>query len=62
MHMANLEYLKTHLAKQEYIEGPQATANFERLAKAVFRAKKRVVSPSAAPKAKTSRKSGKGQA
>ena len=56
------DYLETHLAKHEYIEGPQATKNFERMAKAVFRAKKRVVQASAAPKKKTLRKSGKGKA
>ena len=56
------DYIETHIAKHEYIEGPQATKNFERLARAVFRAKKTVVHASAVAKKKTSRKSGKGKA
>ncbi len=56
------EYLDRHLWKHEYIEGPEATANFVRIAKAVFRAKKTTASPSAAPKkAALKRKSGKGK-
>ena len=34
------EYIETHLAKHEYIEGPQAAADFERLARKVFQATK----------------------
>ena len=41
--MMKHDYIETHLAKHEYIEGWQATANFERLARTVFRAKKTVV-------------------
>jgi len=34
----NHEHLKTHVEKYEYIEGEKARENFERVAKAVFRA------------------------
>jgi hypothetical protein len=34
------DYIETHLAKHEYIEGPQALENFKRLARTVFQAKK----------------------
>jgi hypothetical protein len=57
------DYIETHLAKHDYIEGQQATANFERLAKAVFQAKKTAASPSALTKKQASKhKSGKGKA
>jgi len=48
------DYLETHLAKYEYIEGPESTENFERLARTVFRAKKTTVL--AVPKKQASRK------
>lgn len=58
------EYIETHLTKHEYIEGQQATDNFERVAKAVFQATKTVAPPKAqATKKRVSRpKSGKGEA
>jgi hypothetical protein len=57
------EYLKTHLAKHEYIEGPQALANFNRVATAVFQSKKKAVPVVVAVKKKAAkRKSGKGKA
>jgi hypothetical protein len=34
------DYIETHLAKHEYIEGPEALANFNRVATAVFQSKK----------------------
>jgi hypothetical protein len=37
-----LNYLETHLAKHKYVEGHQATKNFEALARTVFQAKKTV--------------------
>ena len=37
------DYIETHLEKHEYIEGPQALANFNRVATAVFQSKKTVV-------------------
>ena len=53
------DYLKTHLAKHEYIEGPEALENFNRVATAVFQSKK-TVSPAkkAAKKQAVKRKSG----
>jgi hypothetical protein len=58
------EYIETHLAKHEYIEGPQALANFNRVATAVFHSKKTVAPPKAqATKKRVSRrKSGKDKA
>ena len=57
--MMKHDYIETHLAKHEYIEGWQATANFERLARTVFRAKKTVVPTKAQPKKRAlKRKSG----
>jgi hypothetical protein len=58
------DYLETHLAKHEYIEGRQATENFERLTRTIFQAKKTVVPPKAQPKKKrvSRRKSGKDEA
>ena len=58
------EYIETHLAKHEYIEGPQATANFERLARTVFQAKKTVVRAKVKPKKRAGprRKSGNDKA
>lgn len=57
----NPDYLETHLAKYEYIEGQKATENFERLARAVFRAKK--TSVLATPKKRAlPKKRGKGEA
>jgi hypothetical protein len=56
------EYLETHLAKHEYIEGPQATENFESLARAVFQAKKTVAPVKAMPKKKVRKTSGKDKA
>jgi len=50
--------IEDHLAKHEYIEGPQATENFKRLARAVFQAKKTVVSAKAKKQASRG-KSGK---
>ncbi len=57
------DYIETHLAKHEYIEGPQATKNFERLARAVFQAKKITALPLAQPKKKARKRApGKGKA
>lgn len=57
------DYIETHLEKHEYIEGPQATANFERLARKVFQAKKIVASPVVLPKKKARKRApGKGNA
>jgi hypothetical protein len=57
------DYIETHLAKHEYIEGPQALANFNRVAKAVFQSKKKTVVPAPAKAKKaSSRKPGKGKA
>jgi hypothetical protein len=58
-----LEYLDTHLAKHEYIEGPQATENFKRFATAVLQAKK-TTGRTAKPKKRASPKPehGKGEA
>jgi hypothetical protein len=55
------DYIETHLAKHEYIEGPQALANFNRVATAVFQSKKKTVVPDkvAAKKKAAKRKSGK---
>jgi hypothetical protein len=54
------EYIETHLSKHEYIEGPQALANFNRVATAVFQSKKKVEPGAVAPKKKAvKRKSGK---
>jgi hypothetical protein len=54
------EYIETHLAKHEYIEGTQALENFNRVATAVFRSKKTVVPDEVKPKKKAAkRKSGK---
>jgi len=39
------EYLNTHLAKTQYIEGAESTANFKRLSKPVFRAKRTTAPP-----------------
>jgi len=36
------EYMDIHLAKHEYIEGPEATENFKRVARAVFRPKRQL--------------------
>lgn len=49
--------LDSHIAKYEYIEGPEATANFERVASAVFQAKKTVVQARAQKKKAAPRKS-----
>ena len=59
------DYIETHLAKHEYIEGPQALENFKRLARTVFQAKKTVgqVQPKKAAKKVVRRKpSGKDKA
>jgi len=54
------EYIETHLAKHEYIEGPQALANFNRVATAVFQSKKTAVPDATAPAKKAvKQKSGK---
>ena len=54
------DYIETHLAKNEYIEGPQATKNFERLARTVFQAKKTVVQAKEQPEKRVSpKKSGR---
>ena len=56
---AGSKELAAHLAKFEYIEGPEATKNFERVARAVFQATKKVA-PKVDPKKQVSRrKSGK---
>jgi hypothetical protein len=56
MHSVNHEHLKKHIAEHEYIEGPQATENFNRVATAVFQSKKTVAPPAkAAPKKRVSR-------
>ncbi len=56
----NSDYIETHLAKHEYIEGPQALANFNQVATAVFQSKKKVAPSAMAPKRKAvKRKSGK---
>jgi hypothetical protein len=54
------EYIETHLAKHEYIEGREATENFNRVATAVFQSKKKAA-PGAVPAKKKAakRKSGK---
>jgi hypothetical protein len=56
------DYIETHLEKHAHIEGPQALANFNRVATAVFQSKKKTVdaAPEKAKKA-SSRKSGKGK-
>jgi hypothetical protein len=54
------DYIETHLAKHEYVEGPQALANFNRVATAVFQSKKTVAPGAGAAKKKAAkRKSGK---
>ena len=61
------DYIETHLEKHEYIEGPQALANFNRVATAVFQSKKKVVPVAVAPlkdvpkKRVSRRKPGKGR-
>jgi uncharacterized protein YbbK (DUF523 family) len=63
MHTMNHEHLKKHIAENEYAEGRDATANFERLAKTVFQAKKKVALPVAVPKKTSGKPSpGKGRA
>jgi hypothetical protein len=39
----NREHIKKHIAKYDYIEGPEATENFNRVATAVFQSKKKAV-------------------
>ena len=57
------DYIETHLEKHEYIEGPQALANFNRVATAVFQSKKKAVPGAVAVKKKAAkRKSGKAKA
>lgn len=53
--------LESHIAKYEYIEGPEATANFERVARAVFRAKKTVVRAKTRPKKKAAPRKSSGR-
>jgi hypothetical protein len=63
MHTVNHEHLKKHIAENEYVEGPEALANFNRVATAVFQSKKKTAAsaPAKAKKA-TSPKSGKEKA
>lgn len=49
----NHAHIKKHIAKYDYIEGPQATENFNRVATAVFQSKKKTV---VLPKAQTTKK------
>jgi hypothetical protein len=58
----NHEHLQKHIAKYDYIEGAEATENFNRVATAVFQSKKKTVAaaPAKAKKA-SSRKPGKGK-
>ena len=59
----NHEHLKKDIAKYDYIEGREATENFNRVAAAVSRAKKTVVQAAKErPKKESLRKSGKGKA
>jgi hypothetical protein len=61
----NHEHIKKHIAKYDYIEGPEALENFKRLARTVFQAKKTVAPPvKVTPKKRVSRpkKSGKDKA
>ena len=57
----NHEHIKKHIAKYDYIEGPEATENFNRVATAVFQSKKTTVPGVMAPKKKKAvkRKSGR---
>jgi hypothetical protein len=45
------------MQKREYVEGPEAFANFERFAKAVLQAPKPKIKAKKRPKSATSRKS-----
>jgi hypothetical protein len=53
--------LESHIAKYEYIEGLEATANFERVARAVFQAKKTVVQAKTQPKKKAAPRKSSGR-